>query len=669
MNGGGLLALGLFYLFAPIVTYASPGVRFERRLGGGEPKVEQDAVPGTLPGETVTFTMTLEEGGQISYLSTIDSGALFENKVNLDKTAIVNRPYALVTVLRAPKDCDLDLNAQLDALANQDDVWNRAFLDLLILDPAECGTKWSQRYKGQVATVVKGSKSPTPGPYLVIGNIGQEVVLHPVYRLYPDPQSAFTTGLLPAAPAASNYTLTQFAQSSTGSGGMTSVQIPVPSRLYSIDDTRPLAGKRVAVKDLYDVAGVRTGGGSRAYYSHTPPANVTAYSMQKLLASGAVFVGKTKASQFGNSETPTADWIDQLCPFNPRGDGYQDPMSSSSGSAVALASYDWLDIATGTDSGGSIRSTAAFDGLLGIRPSHGAVSHTGVIPLCNLFDTSAYFSRDENLFRTVGEVVYADTIAKTPGSIKTLQVPADFWRGMLNEDGTPDATDPTTQAPAIFADFIQKLAGVLSEGGEPVKIDRDEFEAKWETISSITDPLTTYMNLTYAQLVGYYQHKEFGAPFIDSYRKAHGRDPFISPTPLVRWTWSAEQGEKLYNDELKRREVFRDFVAKAIPEDAILVYPQSYGVPYYRNTYLGAPLPPWQFRALRISTFGEGPEITFPIDQVKYNSTITNSDQDSIPVSISILTKKGGDLTLLDLAQKLKKAGVTKQIITGPSTF
>ena len=392
--------------------------------------------------------------------------------------------------------------------------------------------------------------------------------------------------------------------------------------------------------------------------------------MQKLLQAGAIFVGKTKTSQFGNTETPTADWVDQLCPFSPRGDGYQDPAASSTGSAVAMASYDWLDVATGTDSGGSIRTTAGWNGLLGIRPSHGSVSLTGVVPVSDVFDTSGYLCRDENIFRTVGEVLYADTIAKTPGSINTVLVPADIWNGFLNEDGTANMTHPKAQVNAIFAEFIQKLTTFLSsDGKEPVKVDREEFEAKWEANSGNTESLMTHFNLTYPELVGYYQHKVFGAPFIDSYRKAHGRDPFIDPTPLVRWNWAVEQGEKVYNDELKRREEFRDFAAEAIPEGTILVYPQSIGQPYFRNTYLGPPLAPWGFRALRISTFSEGPEIIFPIGQVKFNSTITNSDQDSLPVSFSIVAGKGSELTLLDLAQKLKKAGITKQIITGPSTF
>lgn len=64
---------------------------------------------------------------------------------------------------------------------------------------------------------------------------------------------------------------------------------------------------------------------------------------------GAVIVGRVKTSQFANGESATADWVDQMCPFNPRGDGYQQPQSSSSGPGAAAAAYDWLDHTIGSD--------------------------------------------------------------------------------------------------------------------------------------------------------------------------------------------------------------------------------------------------------------------------------------------------------------------------------
>jgi Asp-tRNA(Asn)/Glu-tRNA(Gln) amidotransferase A subunit family amidase len=107
---------------------------------------------------------------------------------------------------------------------------------------------------------------------------------------------------------------------------------------------------RLAIKDLFDVKGVKTSGQNRAYARLYPEADETAHFLQKLLDLGAVIVGKTKCTQFGSSEQPTADWIETHCPWNPRGDGYLSPRGSSTGSGVAIAAYDWVDVGIGTDS-------------------------------------------------------------------------------------------------------------------------------------------------------------------------------------------------------------------------------------------------------------------------------------------------------------------------------
>lgn len=75
---------------------------------------------------------------------------------------------------------------------------------------------------------------------------------------------------------------------------------------------------RFGVKDIYDVKGLRTSGGNRAFYSLYEPRNLTGPAVQKLIDNGAVFVGKMNTVQFANSDTPTADCVDIHCPFNPR---------------------------------------------------------------------------------------------------------------------------------------------------------------------------------------------------------------------------------------------------------------------------------------------------------------------------------------------------------------
>ena len=95
---------------------------------------------------------------------------------------------------------------------------------------------------------------------------------------------------------------------------------------------------------------------SRAFTDLYPADSETADYVKLLLDLGAVIVGKTKMCSFAAGENPL-DWIDFHCPFNPRGDQYQNPGSSSAGAAASLAGYPWLDFSVGTDSGNPLPKT------------------------------------------------------------------------------------------------------------------------------------------------------------------------------------------------------------------------------------------------------------------------------------------------------------------------
>lgn len=128
------------------------------------------------------------------------------------------------------------------------------------------------------------------------------------------------------------------------------MSVAFPSRLsFSKHPTRALNGWRIAVKDNFLLKGLRTSLCNKAYYELYPPADKTAACIEHLIEAGAVIVGKTKLSSMVSTEEPTQG-IDFQTAWNPRADGYQSPAGSSSGSGAAIASYEWLDIAIGSDS-------------------------------------------------------------------------------------------------------------------------------------------------------------------------------------------------------------------------------------------------------------------------------------------------------------------------------
>lgn len=138
-----------------------------------------------------------------------------------------------------------------------------------------------------------------------------------------------------------------------GGSYYSSVGVAVSSRISYLPDTRgsnkPLLGARFAVKDIFDIHGFRVTAGNRAFYSLSQPAPATCSAIQRLLNAGAEFTGTLRLGSLIAREEPI-EAVDFSAPFNPRGDGYQSAWSSSSGSGVAIASYDWLDFTIAQDS-------------------------------------------------------------------------------------------------------------------------------------------------------------------------------------------------------------------------------------------------------------------------------------------------------------------------------
>jgi allophanate hydrolase len=148
----------------------------------------------------------------------------------------------------------------------------------------------------------------------------------------------------------------------------------------------PLFGKTFAVKDNIDVAGWPTTAGCPAF---AYVAERSAFVVERLLAAGAILVGKTNLDQFatGLAGTRSPYGIPEN-PVDPR----SIPGGSSSGSAVAVA-RGLVDFALGTDTAGSGRVPAACTGIVGLKPTHGLISTAGIVPACASLDCVAIFAR------------------------------------------------------------------------------------------------------------------------------------------------------------------------------------------------------------------------------------------------------------------------------------
>jgi amidase len=208
----------------------------------------------------------------------------------------------------------------------------------------------------------------------------------------------------------------------------------------------PLDGQSVAVKDIFQVAGFTRGAGNPAFLAEGQPATVHADAVEALLRAGAEVGGLATTDEFAYSIAGVNAHYGT--PPNPRVPGGL-PGGSSSGVATAVA-LGQASIGLGTDTAGSIRVPASYQGLWGLRTTHGAVSLRGVLALAPGFDTVGWLTREpEILYRCVtsslaapedqtrgtGEFVLADQLADvvTPRAWRAFRstVSALVGRGSL----------------------------------------------------------------------------------------------------------------------------------------------------------------------------------------------------------------------------------------------
>lgn len=198
-------------------------------------------------------------------------------------------------------------------------------------------------------------------------------------------------------------------------------------------DRGPLHGIPVGVKDIIDTAGLRTTMGARHFAENVPARD--AECVRRLRAAGAIVLGKTTTHEYAYGATgdESANGPGRN-PFQP------DRMSggSSAGSAVAVAA-GIVPLAVGTDTGGSVRIPAALCGLVGLRPTHGAVPLDGVFPLAPSLDTVGPLARTAADCRALWRVLSGS------GSDPGAREPRIGWVGPL-APSEPEVVELTRRA-------------------------------------------------------------------------------------------------------------------------------------------------------------------------------------------------------------------------------
>jgi len=382
--------------------------------------------------------------------------------------------------------------------------------------------------------------------------------------------------------------------------------MPYPDAEVRHVPSGPLAGLRLAVKDLFDVAGYPTSGGSPILLAMSGLKAQHAASVERLLAAGALFVGKTVTDEFafslnGNNAHFGAP-INSAAPDRITG-------GSSSGSAAAVAA-GLCEIALGSDTGGSVRGPASHCGLIGIRPSHGRVSLEGCLPLSPSLDTCGWFASDIDPFERTADCLLGQDASPLPRSPRLLW-PDDLWS--LADAGAAAALQTATARVVERVGPARHVSVVLESA------DR------------------MYWSFRFIQ--GREAWLADGA-LIDAWRIPLG------PGVAERFTWARTVSDDEHQAALQYRQDFSRHLDHLLGTDGVLVLPTMPDVAPLRAAPESA-LEDYRNRAIRLlcpAGLAGLPQISLPM--VRHGGA---------PIGLSLIGPRGSDRSLVQLAAHMLK--------------
>ena len=424
----------------------------------------------------------------------------------------------------------------------------------------------------------------------------------------------------------------------------------------------PLSGLRVGVKDMICVAGVPMMIGAGDPEDFVPDVDATVVT--RLLDAGAVILGKTTASDGAGRND-----LDDNSPFatvrNPRKPSHA-PGGSSNGSAVALVTGD-IDLALGSDQGGSVRIPAAWTGVVGLRPTYGLVPYTGIMasemtmvslgPMANTVEGVArglnaiagpdpLDPRQHGIMPTVSD--YLPAIGQGVNGIRIAVVKEGFeqtpWED-LNLPGSEAVVDRKVRA-AVRE--LEKRGAVVTEVSIPMHIDGVHI---FNAMYSEGNADMIRGNAVGSNWLGYYN-----TSLMEGYGRGWRSNPNgLSParksvlinSEYLRRNYHGRYYARAQNLRLKLRQAYDEVLASY----DVLVLPT---VPFRATPIPTAPIPPDESVAFAMQMIGNTcqfgvtghPAISVPCGM-----------EDDLPIGMQIVGKHLDDFTVLRVADAFEKVG------------
>jgi len=415
----------------------------------------------------------------------------------------------------------------------------------------------------------------------------------------------------------------------------------------------PLAGVPLALKDVLAQEGVPTTAGSKILQGWKPPYDSTVVA--KLKSAGVVILGKTNMDEFAmGSSTENSGYGPTFNPW----DLTRTPGGSSGGSAAAVSAFE-APIAIGSDTGGSIRQPAALTGIVGVRPTYGAVSRYGLIAYSSSLDQAGPFGRtvldtamlheiiaghDPKDATSLNAPIPAVVAAAKSGDVKGLKI------GVIKQ-----LQGKGYQA-GVLARFNESLEILSSLGAEIVEVDCPSFEyalAAYYLIapSECSSNLARFDAMRYGLRTGEVEGASAESVMNSTRETGFGREV---KRRIVLGTYALSSGyyDAYYGSAQKIRTLIIEDYKKAFTQADVLVSPTS------------------PITAFKIGEKSEDPIAMYLADVATIPVNLAGicgmslpaglADEDNLPVGFQIMAPAMQDQRLYNVGAALEAALVSK---------
>ncbi|RZC64513.1 hypothetical protein C5167_008207 [Papaver somniferum] len=386
----------------------------------------------------------------------------------------------------------------------------------------------------------------------------------------------------------------------------------------------PLSGLTFAVNDNFDIKEYVSGFGNPDWEKTHDPATKSALVVTWMLKNGATFVGKTVMDELAFGIT--GENLHYGTPTNPLTPSHI-PGGSSSGSAVAVAAK-LVDFAIGTDTLGCVRTPASFCGILGFRPSHGAVSSIGVLPNAQSLDTIGWFARDPSILHRAGQIL----LRLSPGGLKKAK------RLIFAEDCFQLSKVPKHKSVQVVKKSTENLSGYLPPKnvniGQYIASNVSSLKGFYEPSANLQHGTSTLKALSNVMvLLQRYEFKTNHEEWIETAK------PKLGPEISVRVLEAAKATHENIKTFYKVKTELRSALQSLLQDDGILVIPTISDLSLKLNAKkkLCTEFQDRAFALLSIAGMSGCCQVTIPLGM-----------HDGCPVSVSLIASHGADKFLLD---------------------